>query len=72
MVFGVCVESDCDSLKGSGVGLGLHRVGGGGGSGGGGRGCGEIKKEPWLNTGPVPRREREGLAGADPRGTNLP
>lgn len=28
MVFGVCVESDCDSLKRTGVGLGLHRVGG--------------------------------------------
>lgn len=35
-------------------------------------GCGEIKREPWLNTVPAPRREREGLPGADPRGTNLP
>lgn len=31
MVFGVCVESDCDRLKGRGVGPGLRRVGGRGG-----------------------------------------
>lgn len=46
----MCVETDCDSLKGKGAG---HRK------------KQKKKKEPWLNTGPAPRKEREGLACTD-------
>lgn len=43
----VCVERNCDRLKGRGAGHRSHR------------------EEPWLNTGPAPRKEREGLACTD-------
>lgn len=64
MVFGVCVESDCDSMKGSGVRLGLHTVRREGGGGGGG-GCWEIKREPWLKT-PGSSKREGGISGRRP------
>lgn len=48
----MCVESDCDSTERE-RGWAQKKT------------KNKKKKEPWLNTGPAPRKEREGLACTD-------